>query len=81
MARMTMTARDGTVYGVYRSANGDYVAAEDDQGFHHAPAQYATLPDWSDAEARAALADAVSAHDEEEEEEYWGGTRCEEYDA
>lgn len=56
---MRMTASDGTVFGVYNQGNGDYVAAEDHQGFHRAPPQYAVLPQWSEQEAKRALRDAV----------------------
>jgi len=55
-------ANDGTVYGVYNQGNGDYVAAEDVQGYHHAPPKYVSLPSWDEAEARRQLDRAVRAH-------------------
>jgi len=58
------TASDGTVFGVFNQGNGDYVAAIDGSGFHHAPPQYVSLPQWSYRQAQAALAAAVEDYDE-----------------
>ena len=63
MARMKMTAKDGSVFAVFSSPNGDYIAVEDDQGTHYAPPQWERFPRWSDEEAIAALSEAVSCHD------------------
>lgn len=63
MARMKMKARDGTVYAVFYGTNGDYVAAENEEGSHYAPSPFDRLPRWSDEEAREALARAVSDHE------------------
>lgn len=59
MARMSMTASDGTVFGVFESANGNYIAVERDDGCHYAPSPYKSLPWWSDAEARRELREEV----------------------
>lgn len=60
---LRMTAVDGTVFGVYNQGNGDYIACEDERGFHHAPPQYQTLPQWSEAQARRELRAAVRDHE------------------
>ena len=65
--RQSRTANDGTVFEVFSSANGDYIAVEDEQGFHHAPGQYQSLPNWSEKEARAALREAVAQYEYDDE--------------
>jgi hypothetical protein len=66
---MKQTAADGTVFAIYNQDNGDYVAMEDDEGFHHAPAPYSFLPTWSYRQKVRALADAVSGYEHECEQE------------
>lgn len=56
-------ASDGTIFGVFNQGNGDYIAAEDARGFHHAPSQYASLPQWDDATARTKLRRAVKDYE------------------
>ena len=64
-----MTAVDGTVFGVFNQGNGDYVAAEDEHGSHHAPRSYQLLPTWSDAVAHRHLREAVAEYNRYAEEE------------
>lgn len=64
---MKMTANDGTVFGVFNQGNGDYIAAEDAFGTHHAPPQYASLPSWSKAIARKRLAEAVQGYNDQKD--------------
>ncbi len=63
MASQQMTASDGTVFVSCNQGNGDYIAVEDDRGFHHAPPRHKSLPDWSDEEARRQLRRAVREHE------------------
>ena len=58
-----MVAKDGTVFGVFNQGNGDYIASEDDSGFHYAPPQHRTLPHWSQAERKRQLLDAVKEYE------------------
>lgn len=63
-----MTAKDGTVFGVFNQGNGDYIASQDDRGFHHAPPSYSSLPSWSDREANRRLKEAVDEYNDEADE-------------
>lgn len=59
-----MTASDGTVFRVFNQGRGDYIATVDDQGFHYAPSQYATLPNWTERQARQALHAAIDDYEQ-----------------
>lgn len=62
MAKFKM-ASNGQKFGAFFCANGDYIAAVDEQGFHRQPPSYQSLPSWDDAESQRQLDETVAEYE------------------
>ena len=62
---ITMKAKDGREFGAFESANGSYVAAIDNDGFHRQPSSYESLPSWSQSQAVRELRRRVRQYEAE----------------